>query len=184
MEVKYIPENATISCTFRNKLDLSPKSCSIRYGVCNDRMMYNTQRNTTAQSPFVVMLELNSSVTNPMNCYVVTASNDSLTLTVNGRFISETQSSGSSDNAGIIAGSVMGALLVAVTLVTVVIVVLVIVLSKMCREKSPSGKMVICHIMPDNFVYSLAVYIHTDWIHASSIAIRLISINISFQIQN
>ena len=112
VKVEYIPETTTISCIFQNTSDLSPKSCSVKYGTC-DQEMYTIQGNTTDQSPFTVMLELNS---NPMNCYVVTASNDTLTLMVNGRFETH-RSTGTSANAGTITGSVIGVLLVLIVLV-------------------------------------------------------------------
>ena len=97
--------------------------------------MNTIQGNTTDGSPFTVMLELNSSATGPMNCYVVTASNDTLTLMVNGRFETRRSKNGASVNAGTIAGSVISVLLVLVVLVIASVLAPVLVV-KYRRELS------------------------------------------------
>ena len=71
----------TISCTFENRLDSSPKSCSVKYGTCGQEM-YTTQGNTIDE--FIIRLKLNSSIASLMNCYVVTASNGTYDIMVNG----------------------------------------------------------------------------------------------------
>ena len=84
MKVKYDSSTTTISCTFENQLDSSIKSCSVKYGVCGQEM-YNTQGNTTTESPFIVTLKLNLSVSNRVHCFIITANNDTHGILVEGR---------------------------------------------------------------------------------------------------
>ena len=79
----------TITCTFENKLDISPKSCSVKYGTC-DEEMYFAQGNTT-DGP--IILKLISSARD-LNCYIVTASNDTLTVMVKGNLVTHRSNSG------------------------------------------------------------------------------------------
>ena len=74
--------NTTFMCTFLNQSDSSPKSCSVTYGTCG-KEMYSIQGNTRKGSPFVI---LNSSDIRPTesDCYIITASNGTYEIVVNG----------------------------------------------------------------------------------------------------
>ena len=127
VRVSYDPTATTISCTFENRLDSSIKSCDIKYGTCGQEM-YTTQGNTTVESPFMVRLKLNSNILNSMSCYIVTASNETLTLMVKGEFI--TQSNNDSVNTSILAGTVIGVIIIIMLgLVVVTVIILILVLS-------------------------------------------------------
>jgi transposase len=70
-------------CTFTNNQDLSEKSCSITlYRDCKEQDVLTTQANSTDSQIILVVgsLESDSSV----YCYVVTASNDTSTINING----------------------------------------------------------------------------------------------------
>ena len=125
MRVSYDPTATTISCVYENQLDSSPKSCSIKYGVCGQEMS-TTQGTTTVESPFMVILRLNSSTINPMNCYVVTASNETFTLMVKGTFVTQSNND-PAVNADIITGSVICVIillgLVVMTATTIIVLV-------------------------------------------------------------
>ena len=109
MSVDYDPKHMTITCTFENELDISPKSCRIEYGTCDRETYYVTKGNAT-DGP--VILLLNSSATNLMNfCYVVAASNDTFTVMVKGMFM--TPSSGDTPNTSRI---------IIITIVTIMVV--------------------------------------------------------------
>ena len=121
VRVSYDPTATTISCTFENRLDSSIKSCSVKYGVCGQEM-YLIQGNTTTESPFMVTLKLNSSAVYSMNCYIVTASNETLTLMVKRKFVTQ---SNDSVHAGVITGSVIGGIfLLSLVVVTTIIIIL------------------------------------------------------------
>jgi hypothetical protein len=80
--------NTTFSCTFLNELDSSPKSCSVRYGICGQEK-YTIQGNISDESPFKISIELNSSIVGFTNCcYIITASNGTYEIMVNGSCIS------------------------------------------------------------------------------------------------
>ena len=124
VKVEYNPSTATISCTFENQSDPSPKSCSVKYGPC-DKEMYFAQNNTTDRSPSIVILMLNSSAINQAECYVITARNDTFTVMVKGNF--DTQSN---RNLGVIVGSVIGAILGLIVVAVIVTVIACVIAVK------------------------------------------------------
>ena len=81
--VDYYPVNTSISCTFLNKADSSPKSCSVLYGTCGQEMD-TIQGNAIDGSPFMIIIQLNSSIVRSTDCYIVTASNGTYEIVVNG----------------------------------------------------------------------------------------------------
>ena len=123
VKVEYDPSTTTISCVFENESDLSQKSCSVEYGMCDKATnMYVVQNSTTEDSPSTVTLKLSTIATNSKNCYVVTArfSNDTLTVMVKGSF--ETQSSNNMDViVGAVIGVIMG-LVAGIAIITITIV--------------------------------------------------------------
>ena len=124
MKVNYDHTTTTISCTFENKLYMSPKSCSVKYGTCDEETKF-TQNSTTDESLSIVILKLNlsTSATNSKICYTVTASNGTFTAVVKGDY--KAQSSGDS-RSGVIIGPVVAIIgLIAVTVIVISIVVLV-----------------------------------------------------------
>ena len=84
VDISYNSADSTITCTFLNKMDNTTKSCSVRYGPC-DNVNKTINDDGHRKLPNTVVLQ----VTNPNSsfCYVVTASNGSFTLVVEGRLI-------------------------------------------------------------------------------------------------
>ena len=133
VKVEYDPSTTTISCTFENELDMSPKSCSVKYGMCDQEMyMYFAQNNTTDSSPSTVTLKLNTTATRSKTCYVVMASNDTHTVMVKGNF--ENQLS-SDSRSGTIIVVVICAILLLLCLIVVTMVVIVFITYVMVRRK-------------------------------------------------
>ena len=121
VSVDYDPKYMNITCTFINELDISPKSCRVEYGTC-DQETYVTEGNAT--DGHVVIL-LNSSVTNPMNfCYTVTASNATFMVMVKGEFV--TPSNGDTPKTTIIVTTV------AVGLATMIATIIIIIIAARC----------------------------------------------------
>ena len=83
MRVNYDPANTVLSCTFLNKSDSSPKSCSVIYGTCGQEI-HTIQGSGIDGSPSMITIKLNSSIINSMSCYIVTASNGTYEIVVNG----------------------------------------------------------------------------------------------------
>jgi hypothetical protein len=82
--VNYYSTNTTISCIFLNELDTSPKSCNVRYGICGQESS-TIQGNDSNKSPLKISIELNSSILGSTNCcYIITASNETYEIKVNG----------------------------------------------------------------------------------------------------
>ena len=82
VEIQYNSATSTISCIFLRELDTSKKSCSIRYGVCNQESTEIAADNTTTSNVIMLSLALTSSES---QCYVATASNETHTVMFNGR---------------------------------------------------------------------------------------------------
>ena len=135
MKVEYNPSTTTISCTFGNELDLSPKSCS--YGIC-DQEVHIAQNKTTDGSPSTVIIQLNTSSIDPNNCYVVTASNGTFTVMVKGNFQIQLISD---SRLSVIIGSVIGVIvgLIAVTIIMVLVYVVYVIMIR--RKKCGMYKM-------------------------------------------
>ena len=70
---------------FLSKLDTSPKSCTVRYGICGLEE-YTIQGNVSDESPFEISIGLNSSIIESINncCYIITARNETYEIIVNG----------------------------------------------------------------------------------------------------
>ena len=112
----------TITCKFENKLDVSPKSCSVEYGTCDkETYMYSAQDNTTDGS--FITLELNSTAMDS-NCYIVTASNDRLMVMVKGKFVIHQPDSGA-QNAVIIVVPIVIVVVFILLIMTVIIIPIV-----------------------------------------------------------
>ena len=114
----YDPEAMTISCTFENELDISPKLCSVKYGTC-DEEMYFAQGNTTDRP---IILELNPNAVDPMNCYIVTANNDTLTAMIMGKF-------GTPSNSDILSTSTIVTVIVALVVVGLAVAAISIIVT-------------------------------------------------------
>ena len=70
-------------CTFINKQDLSEKSCSvILYRGCREEDVLTTQVNSTNSQIVLVVGSLQSD--SSVYCYVITASNNTITANING----------------------------------------------------------------------------------------------------
>ena len=70
-------------CTFTNNQDLSEKSCSIiLYRDCREQDVLTTQVNSTNSQIVLVVGSLQSD--SSVYCYVVTASNDTIIVNING----------------------------------------------------------------------------------------------------
>ena len=124
VKVEYDPSTKTISCIFQNELDLSPKSCNVKYKMCGQEIyMYSAQNSTTYGSLSTLTIKLNKIAMDSQICYLVTANNDTLTVMVKGRF--ETQSP--SSDLGVIIGSVIGAILLVSGLVIMIVVIVIVI---------------------------------------------------------
>ena len=97
--MNYYSINTTLSCTFLSELDTSPKSCTVRYGICGQEE-YTIQGNVSDESPFEISIGLNSSIVESINncCYIITARNGTYEIIVNGSCTSLPASEGV-DNA-------------------------------------------------------------------------------------
>ena len=81
--MNYDSSTSTILCTFLNELDTTEKSCSIRYGLCNQELVNSAQAFSTTETPNSVSLKL-TDLSDGAYCYVVTASSDNTTIKVKG----------------------------------------------------------------------------------------------------
>ena len=122
MKVEYHPSNTTISCTFENELDSSQKSCSVEYGIC-DQAMNSAQNSTTDDSPSTVTIKLNITAMNSNTCYVVTATNGTFTVMVNGSFETPTNNK----HLGVIVSSVILAVIMTVIIIAAVVVTVIVI---------------------------------------------------------
>jgi hypothetical protein len=69
---------STITCTFLNQLDTSLKSCSVRYGLCDQQQIKTAQENSSS-SKIILSLESQNSF-----CYTVIARNSTFAVAVQG----------------------------------------------------------------------------------------------------
>ena len=83
VDVSFNDATKRFTCTFTNKQDLSEKSCSITlYRDCKQREILIAQANSTDSQITLVPNGLQSD--SSIYCYVVTASNETLTLNLTG----------------------------------------------------------------------------------------------------
>ena len=72
-----------VTCTFTNKQDVSEKSCRITlYGDCEQQEILTAQANSTDSQIILVFDDFQSDTS--VYCYVVAATNDTITLNING----------------------------------------------------------------------------------------------------
>jgi hypothetical protein len=84
VEIGYNSATSTITCVFLNELDTSEKSCSIRYGVCDQEKTEMATGNTTTGS-VILDLDLTNTGSSSVYCYSVIARNRTHTVMVDGR---------------------------------------------------------------------------------------------------
>ena len=85
MKVEYDPDMSTITCVFLNvesQNSNTRRSCSIRYGTCQQEFNRSAQGNTTVESPDRVTLP--NIMLGGSDCYSVNASNDTYAVIVEG----------------------------------------------------------------------------------------------------
>ena len=87
VKVIYDSTTSTIFCTFLNELDTTEKSCSIKYGLCNQELVNSTQGFSTTKTPNSVSLKL-TDLSDGVYCYVVSASSDNIAINVKGSVLS------------------------------------------------------------------------------------------------
>ena len=63
-------------------MDTSVKSCTIMYGQCGQMAAFTSQGNSTVETPNHIILNVDPG---SLNCYVVMASSDTVTVIVEGR---------------------------------------------------------------------------------------------------
>lgn len=114
--------NTTLSCTFLNELDPSPKSCTVRYGICG-REEYTIQGDVSDESPFEISIGLNSNIVESTNncCYIITARNGTYEIMVNGSCTSLPMSEGV-DNARDLRLVSLIVLAIPITIIIIVVV--------------------------------------------------------------
>ena len=74
--------SSTIVCQFMNQTDRSVKTCTVLYGQCDQMLAYAYQGNSTVDTPNYIALNVDASY---FECYVVTASSDTVTVVVEGQ---------------------------------------------------------------------------------------------------
>ena len=72
--------DSTLTCIFLNSNDTSEKSCNVRYGQCGQEM--RTVSGYSSNNSVTVSLQLSTVYISV--CYIVTASNGSFTVIVEG----------------------------------------------------------------------------------------------------
>ena len=77
-------ENTTITCEFTNQLDNSNKSCIVTYSRCGQQLSEMAQGSSTPEEPNSIQVELDLPGQAIMYCYIVTASNDTFTVFIEG----------------------------------------------------------------------------------------------------
>ena len=114
--------NTTLSCIFLSKLDTSPKSCTVRYGLCGQEE-YTIQGNVSDESLFEISIGLNSSIVELINncCYIITARNGTYEIIVNGSCTSLPANEGV-DNAQDLRLVSLTVLAIPITIIIVVVV--------------------------------------------------------------
>ena len=81
MDVQYDSMTSAIICDFTDKLDMSVKSCSVKYGQSDQTLIYNAEANSTLERPNYITVKVDPK---KFNYYSVTASNDNITIIVEG----------------------------------------------------------------------------------------------------
>ena len=80
VRVVYNSDTSTLLCIFLNELDNSTKSCSVTYGQCNTELKQSTHiENINGATLTLTLQELV-----PPICFIVTASNSTVTVFVKG----------------------------------------------------------------------------------------------------
>ena len=80
--VKYDSATSAIICQFMSQTTTS-KSCSIKYGHCNQMLVYTSLQKTSTLNTIVLDVDPDK-----LECYVVTAVSDEVTIIVEGRSLS------------------------------------------------------------------------------------------------
>jgi hypothetical protein len=84
--VEYRETSTSISCVFLNQSDTSEKTCCVTYGSCDQREPGSTPAyNCSRDSPYNIQLEA-ADHSSQRYCYIVTASNDTHSVKVEGTF--------------------------------------------------------------------------------------------------
>ena len=88
MDVKYDSAASTLTCTFLDQPEdvASSRSCRVQYGDCLSKLTGLSNDTTTAND---IVLNLQLSGSGQEYCYLVTASNGSNVVMVEGRIISK-----------------------------------------------------------------------------------------------
>lgn len=129
--VTYYSANTSFSCTFLNKSDSSPKSCSVMYGICGQEMS-TIQGNAIEGSLFTIAIKLNSSIVRSTDCYIITASNGTYEIMLNGS-ISLPAMSERADNV------LLSLIVIPVITVLVVGVIIIMVVGIILRRRQQHG---------------------------------------------
>ena len=85
MEYVRHTQGVNFSCTFQDRQDTSQKSCSIRYGPCRGKLSDTAETTSANESPGIILLMLNPQLIGQTFCYIVTASNTTYTVIVEGQ---------------------------------------------------------------------------------------------------
>ena len=80
--MQYNSTTSTIVCAFLDKMDASNKSCSVKYGKCDQMLNYNARGNNTVEAPNNITLTVNPE---HFGCYEITARSANITIIVEGR---------------------------------------------------------------------------------------------------
>ena len=86
LAVKFDSSGSTITCIFLNQQDNSEKSCSIAYGLCGENPHLSSQGVPTSTSNSIILQLQFENKTEFDYCYLVTASNGTFSVIVEGRF--------------------------------------------------------------------------------------------------
>ena len=76
----YSSDTSTLLCIFLNELDTSPKSCSVTYGQCNAEMKQSTRIEDSNGTTLTLTLQ----ELVPPTCFIVTASNSTVIIAIEG----------------------------------------------------------------------------------------------------
>ena len=77
--MEYDRAASKITCRFLDETDTSVKFCTVMYGECGQELVQTAQRSSTVETPNNIVLSVDANV---LECYVVTASSDLLTVIV------------------------------------------------------------------------------------------------------
>ena len=81
VHVEYDSATSTIICQFRSQSNTF-KSCTVTYGQCNQMLVHHTSQTGNITNIDTITLNVDS---NKLECYVVTASIDDVTISVEGQ---------------------------------------------------------------------------------------------------